>query len=490
MKKISILALLMCCASVMWAQSSLDDKFKEADKIVENIKKTSFPNAKFNIKDFGAVEGDEKKLNHEAIDRAIIECTTNGGGSVIIPKGVWYTGPITLKSNVNLHLEEGAELRFTTDDSYYYPAVKTRWEGLDCYNAHPLIYAYGETNIAVTGKGIIDGQGAPDKWWYMKGKRFNPDNKYRDQEKDGGRDKLLAYAETFTPVDRRQMKAEDCLRPQLINFYNCKSVLIEDVTLQNPPFWVIHPLFCNDLIVRSVTINSGVPKGATHGVHAPNGDGCDPESCKNVLIENCQFNTGDDCIAIKSGRNADGRKRVVPSENIVVRNCKMNDGHGGVVVGSEISGGFRNLYVENCQMDSPNLDRVIRIKTSNCRGGVIENIYVRNIEVGECGESVMRINLQYENKEKCDRSFPPSVRNVYLENVTCKKAQYGLQVNGLSDDDNVYNINMTNCTFDNIAKDNYKCDGKFHDINLTNVKMNGKNVKFSNVTKKASKKKK
>ena len=141
-------------------------------------------------------------------------------------------------------------------------------------------------------------------------------------------------------------------------------------------------------------------------------------------------------------------------------------------------------------MDSPNLDRVIRIKTSNCRGGVIENIYVRNIEVGECGESVMRINLQYENKEKCDRSFPPSVRNVYLENVTCKKAQYGLQVNGLSDDDNVYNINMTNCTFDNIAKDNYKCDGKFHDINLTNVKMNGKNVKFSNVTKKASKKKK
>mgnify|MGYP003044703678 CR=1 FL=1 len=150
-----------------------------------------------------------------------------------------------------------------------------------------------------------------------------------------------------------------------------------------------------------------------------------PESSKNVLIENCIFDTGDDCIAIKSGRNADGRKWNVPSENIIVRNCEMKDGHGGVVVGSEISGGYKNLFVENCKMDSPNLERVIRIKTNNCRGGVIENIYVRNVEVGECREAVLKINLQYENREKCDRNFPPVVRHVYLDNVTSEKSKYG-----------------------------------------------------------------
>lgn len=162
-------------------------------------------------------------------------------------------------------------------------------------------------------------------------------------------------------------------------------------------------------------------RGVKVSSHGPNSDGCDPESSKNVLIENCIFDTGDDCIAIKSGRNADGRKWNVPSENIIVRNCEMKDGHGSVVVGSEISGGYKNLFVENCKMDSPNLERVIRIKTNNCRGGVIENIYVRNVEVGECREAVLKINLQYENREKCDRSFPPVVRHVYLDNVTSEK---------------------------------------------------------------------
>ena len=478
MYKIIILLLIQIkMLSSKTFTSTLDEKFQEAYKIIENIEKTSFPDTTFNIKDYGAVENDPVSLNHEAIDKAIIACTLNGGGIVLIPKGIWYTGPITLKSNVNLHLEEGAELRFTTDDSYYYPAVKTRWEGIDCYNAHPLIYAYGETNIAVTGKGIIDGQGAPDKWWYMKGKQYNPDGIYRDQVKDGGRDKLLNWAESFTPIDRRVLGPEDCLRPQLINFYNCKRILIEDVTLQNPPFWVIHPMFSSEIIVRGVTINSGA-REETGGVKAPNGDGCDPESCKNVLIENCTFNTGDDCIAIKSGRNADGRINPVPSENIIVRNCKMSDGHGGVVIGSEISGGFKNLFVENCQMDSPNLERVIRIKTSNCRGGTIENIYVRNVEVGQCAESVMRINLKYEDSEKCDRSFPPTVRNVYVEGVNCHTAQYGLQINGLENDDNVYNVNLNDCNFEKITKKNLLFEGSFHDVNLKNVTMNGEIVEY------------
>ena len=300
------------------------------------------------------------------------------------------------------------------------PTVLTRWEGVDCYNLHPLIYAYGESNIGITGKGIIDGQASNDNWWSMCGAPHYGWKEGMTAQKNGGRDKLLMYAETFAPIDKRQMTFEDGLRPQLINLYRCNTILIENVTLKNSPFWVIHPLFCESLTVRGVKVSS----------HGPNSDGCDPESSKNVLIENCIFDTGDDCIAIKSGRNADGRKWNVPSENIIVRNCEMKDGHGGVVVGSEISGGYKNLFVENCKMDSPNLERVIRIKTNNCRGGVIENIYVRNVEVGECREAVLKINLQYENREKCDRSFPPVVRHVYLDNVTSEKSKYGVLITG------------------------------------------------------------
>ena len=258
------------------------------------------------------------------------------------------------------------------------------------------------------------------------------------------------------------MTPEDALRPQTINFYSCHTVLIEDVTIINSPFWVIHPLFCESLIVKGVTIfNRG-----------PNGDGCDPESCKNVLIEDCLFDVGDDCIAIKSGRNMDGRKWNIPSENIIVRNCRMKNGHGGVVIGSEISGGYRNLFVENCEMDSPLLDRVIRIKTSTCRGGLIENVFVRNINVGECKEAVLRINLQYENKEKCNRGFNPTVRNVHLENVTSQKSQYGVVIIGLEDDQYVDNITIDNSNFNNVTNQNNKISGA-RNVKFTNLKING-----------------
>lgn len=262
------------------------------------------------------------------------------------------------------------------------------------------------------------------------------------------------------------MTPEDALRPQLINLYSCHTILIEDVKLLNSPFWVIHPLFCESLVVRGVTvINDG-----------PNGDGCDPESCKNVLIENCLFDTGDDCIAIKSGRNADGRKWNIPSENIIVRNCQMKNGHGGVVVGSEISGGYRNLFVEDCQMDSPLLDRVIRIKTSTCRGGVIENIFVRNIKVGQCKEAVLKINLQYENSEKCERGFIPIVRNVHLKNITCEKSKLGVLIVGLKDADSVYNISVEDSKFNNVSKGNNEINGA-RDVSFKNLYINGKLVK-------------
>lgn len=241
---------------------------------------------------------------------------------------------------------------------------------------------------------------------------------------------------------------------------------IKGVTLLNSPFWVIHPLMSSNILVKNVKIwNEG-----------PNGDGCDPESCDNVIIEGCTFHTGDDCIAIKSGRNRDGLKWNIPSQNIIIRNCTMEDGHGGVVIGSEISGGVKNVFAENCEMDSPNLDRVLRIKTNTCRGGVTENIYVRNIKVGQCGESVMRINLGYEPKEAAQRGHIPTVRNVYMSNVTCQKSQYGVLINGLDDHDEIYNINIENCQFNGVQKEAVKRTGKSHDLHFNNLVVNGSTV--------------
>ena len=431
-KVIGIISLLLSVTLATANPIDFDKAFKESAKIEKQIKRTSFPKRTYLITDFGAKPDTPDEPCHEAINRAILTCSLNGGGTVVVPKGTFHTGPITLKSNVNFHVEEGAVLKFSPDQSLYFPAVITRWEGLDCYNARPLIYAYGETNIAITGKGTIDGQGSNETWWPMCGAPRYGWKEGMVAQRNGGRERLLMYGETSTPVYKRIMKPEDGMRPQLINLYSCNTVLIEDVTLLNSPFWVIHPLFCESLIVRGVHVfNRG-----------PNGDGCDPESCKNVLIENCTFDTGDDCIAIKSGRNQDGRKWNIPSENIIVRGCFMKNGHGGVVIGSEISGGYRNLFVENCRMDSPDLDRVIRIKTSTCRGGLIENVFVRNVTVGQCSEAVLRINLQYENREKCNRGYAPTVRNVHLKNVTCEKSKLGVLIIGLDDDKHVYNVSV------------------------------------------------
>ena len=446
--------------------TDFDKAFEESKRIEQQIKRTSFPGRVYNIVDFGAKADDPTFACHEAINLAIITCNQEGGGTVLVPDGTFYTGPITLKSNVNLHLSDKATLKFLTDQKLYFPGVITRWEGVDCYNAHPLIYAYGETNIALTGKGTIDGQGSNNHWWYMCGSPHYGWEEGMKAQKLGGRERLLGLAELKRPIHERVMTTEDALRPQLINFYHCNTVLIEGVTLLNSPFWVIHPLLCESLIVRGVHIfNRG-----------PNGDGCDPESCKNVLIEDCHFDTGDDCIAIKSGRNEDGRKWATPSENIIVRNCEMKNGHGGVVIGSEISGGYRNLFVENCVMDSPELDRVIRIKTNTCRGGLIENIYVRNIKVGQCKEAVLRINLQYENRENCNRGFTPIVRNVHLKNVTCEKSRYGIVAIGLEDDKYVSQISVEDCQWNNVTENGNRIEN-VKDITMKNLYINGKLVK-------------
>ena len=295
-----IAAAMVCGALAAGRAVAATDPWTEADRIVEGMTRVHFPDRTVSITEYGAVADDPDRLAHDAINLAIVEMSRAGGGTVLVPDGTFYTGPITLKSNVRLHLSDKAVLKFSTDVSLFFPAVLTRWEGLDCYNARPLIYAYGETNIALTGKGTIDGQASRENWWgrqksIERNDFTGPDGKtWR-----ASRLKLLEQGESRVPVGERLYGEVDCLRPQTINFYRCTTVLIEDVTLLRSPFWVIHPLFCEDLTVRGVhVVNNG-----------PNGDGCDPESCRNVLIENCLFDTGDDCIAIKSGRNEDGEHR-------------------------------------------------------------------------------------------------------------------------------------------------------------------------------------
>lgn len=465
MNKKQIICLWAFLMALSVHSQTMEQAWKECARIEKQITETSFPDRSFLITDFGARKNTPYEPCHEAINQAILSCCLSGGGRVVVPAGEFYVGPIILKSNVNLHLEKGAKLKFIPKQSLYFPAVLTRWEGIDCYNAHPLIYANGETNIAITGKGVIDGQASNETWWHMSGHpRFGWKEGMTSQKK-GGRDRLFHLAENFEPVYKRKMTPQDGLRPQLVNLNNCDRILIEDVTLTNSPFWIIHPVFCENLIVRRARMVS----------RGPNTDGCDPESTKNVLIEGCYFDTGDDCIAIKSGRNADGRKWNIPSENIIVRNCHMKDGHGGVVVGSEISGGFKNLFIENCTMDSPEQDRAIRIKSNTCRGGIVENIYARNIKVGECKDAILRINLKYESDENCNRAYDPIVKNVYIENVTSQKSKYGVFIDGLDDRINIYNVNLDNCRFENVKNGNYlyKCK----DVRFNNLFVNGEQIK-------------
>ncbi len=456
-----ILQLLLLCLlipSVAQAKAWDDEEYK---RIEQRIKAPSFPQKDFLITKYGAKTTNTAAKNQKAINKAIAACSKKGGGRVIVPAGTFLTGAITMLSHVNLVVEKDAVLKFAFEPDLY-PIVPTRWEGIDCLNLSPCIYAYKQTDIAVTGEGTIDGSGANDTWWPWNG---HPRFGFKEgmiSQRGGSRARLLKYAEDGVPMDQRIFTKEDALRPQLINFYLCENILMENLTLLNSPFWVIHPLLSKNITVRGMKIiNDG-----------PNGDGCDPESCDGVLIENCYFNTGDDCIAIKSGRNNDGRLWDKPSENIIIRNCEMKNGHGGVVIGSEISGGCRNVYAENNVMDSPELERVVRIKTNTCRGGVIENINARNIKVGVCKESVLKINLDYEPKEVCCRGFVPTVRNINIENITCEKSKYGVQIIALDSVCNVYDINVKNCHFNGVKDGNFS-SGQTRDVRFDNLFING-----------------
>lgn len=444
---------------------SAKNPWKNYKNIEKRIVAPIFPDREFLITDFGATTTGKDDDNQKAINNAIKACSEAGGGCVVVPKGTWVTGGIRLQSNVNLVVSEGATLLFSYNIRLY-PLVKTRWEGVDCWNYQPLIYAYDCKNVAITGKGTIDGNGSKETWWGWTGYEGWGWKEGMEHQRSGSRDLLLKQCSEEVPVDQRRYGLGQGLRPQLVNLYLCENVLIEGVTLLRSPFWVLHPLMCKNLTVRNVNVwNEG-----------PNGDGCDPESCQDVLIEGCKFHTGDDCIAIKSGRNNDGRKPECISENIIVRNCQMEDGHGGVVIGSEIAGGARNVYIHDCQMDSEHLDRVIRIKTNSCRGGIIENIFARDIKVGKCGECVLKINLNYDPKEQFGRGHNPTVRNVWLENFTCESSKYGIFIIGLEDVENVYDIHFRNSRLNGVKEKALRVEGKAAKTDVKGLYVNGKKI--------------
>jgi len=410
-----------------------DNGWNNLNKILKNIKPPKFRDKNYLITSFGAVADGITDCTN-AFRMAIDKCSKEGGGKVIVPEGTFLTGAIHLKSGVNLYISKGAIVKFSTDPSKYLPVVYTRFEGVECMNYSPLIYAYEQKNIAVTGEGMLDGQGSKDNWWKWKASSGEFSQKQ-------ARDKLVDMGEKNVLVKKRVFGEGSFLRPVFFQPYKCKNILVEGVTFKNSSMWFLNPVLC-----QNVTFN----KVATDGV-GPNNDGCDPESCTDVLIRGCSFNNGDDCIAIKSGRNNDGRRVNVPCKNIVIQNCIMKDGHGGVVIGSEVSGNVSNVYAENCDMSSPNLDRALRFKTNSERGGVIENVFVRNIKVGEVGEAVILIDYYYDKGDV--GKYTPVMKNFHFSNITSKKSPYALNMKAYNRSP-VKNLQIENCSFENVKNPN------------------------------------
>jgi polygalacturonase len=409
-------------------------------EILARIRPPSFPARDFVITQYGAV-GDGRTMNTQAFRAAIAACAQAGGGRVVVPEGRFLTGPVHLRSNVNLHVQRGGTIAFSQNPQDYLPAVFTRWEGMEMMGYSPLIYAFEQENVAVTGEGTLDGQGDETHWWPWKGAwKTHPEWASGPTQK-AARDRLGAMVEAGVPVEQRVFTEGSYLRPQFIQPYRCRNVLIEGVTILRSPMWEINPVLCTNVTVRGVQIQT----------HGPNNDGCNPESCRDVLIEGCTFDTGDDCIAIKSGRNADGRRINVPSENIIIRRCRMKEGHGGVTLGSEISGHVRNVFVEDCEMDSPNLDRALRFKNNALRGGILENVYMRNVTIGQVADAVLSVDLFYEEGQQ--GPFVPVVRNVEMRNVTSRKSKYGLYMRAYERSE-ISDIRIIDCTFDGVERGN------------------------------------
>lgn len=404
----------------------------------------------FNIIKYGA-KADGITLNTRAINGAIDACSKKGGGVVLVPAGLWITGPIELKSNVNLHLAANAVLQ-TTDDFSQFKLVASNWEGMPQMRNQSPVYADNAVNIAITGKGIFDGNG--DAWRMVKKDKLN-ETQWKRLVASGG--VLSDDKKTWYPSEKSKRAAamknpgeitssrtaafydsiKDFLRPNLLVFTRCKKVLLEGVTFQNSPAWNLHPLMCEDLTVRNVY--------AKNPWYAQNGDGIDLESCKNVLIENSTFDVGDDGICIKSGRDKWGRDRNMPTENVIIRNCVVYHAHGGFVIGSEMSGGARNIWVSNCTFIGTDIG--LRFKTTRGRGGVVENIYVNNVSMKDIVGEAILFDMYYEAKDPVplagEKREPPKVetkpvsdetpifRDIYVKGVVAYGAAKAIFVRGL-----------------------------------------------------------
>ncbi|EMI12960.1 glycoside hydrolase [Bacillus stratosphericus LAMA 585] len=412
-------------------QGKKDKETDGIDHVLKQIKAPKFPDREFNVIHYGA---DNKgiELSTNAIQSAIDDAHRLEGGRVLIPEGTFLTGALELKSNVELHLHENAYVSFSQDTRDYLPLVLTRYEGIELYNYSPLIYAHHAENIAITGAGTLDGRGDEHHWWPWKyGTNGQP-----SQDRD--RQLLFEMAEKRIPVEERVFGEGHYLRSSFIQPYNCQNILIEGVTVKDSPMWQVHPVLSENVIVRGVNIIG----------HGPNTDGVNPESCRHVLIEDCYFDNGDDCIAIKSGRNEDGRRIGVPSENIVIRRNTMRDGHGGVTIGSEISGGVKYVYAEDNVMDSPNLDRALRIKTNSVRGGTLEHIYFKNNLVKSLKHEVVCIDMMYEEGDAGPHR--PVVRHIEVEGLKSSGGRYGVKIAAYSHSP-VTHFKMKDCVIDDVT---------------------------------------
>lgn len=435
-KFVCILVILINTSNLF----SQDNMWNNVDMIVNKLDSVVFPDITYNIEKYGAIANGITPCK-EVFDKVIQICSNNGGGKIVVPKGIYYmNGPLVLKSNVNIHLEEGAVINFGSDEKDYLPEVLTRWEGTELYNYSPLIYAYHVQNIAITGEGVLNGNAT---------KNFNKWKKKQNSDKE----RLRRMGKDNTPVYKRLFGEGSFLRPGFFESFGCSNVRIEGVTFVESPFWVIHPIFCNNVIIRDVKI-----KSKTY-----NSDGFDPESCRNVLIEDCDFETGDDAIAIKSGRDNDAWRVGQPTENVVIRNCTFRSKINGVCIGSEIAGGVRNVFIENVRIY--NSTNALYFKSNTNRGGYINNIHVRNIQIDTVRSSVIKFEPNY--KKEGHGLYPTKFENFYIENVECK----------LSKGCGIYISAFEKLPIENIVIKDVNISRAHHTYSLEN----GKNILFKNV---------
>jgi polygalacturonase len=432
------------------------------------------PSGWINVVDRGA-DNTGNELAGDVIEACIEEAFERGGGTIYFPAGSYLTGPIHLKSNVTLHLEAGAIVRFSTDFDLYLPFVQQRWEGTVMMNFSPLIYAHGQENIAITGRGKLDGQGqAWWKWHYdnKQNPKVIPRHKYFSMWEEQNAD-IITEDYYWNTMKWR------FFRPPMIQFFDCSNILVDGVTIVNSPFWTLNPAFSDNITIHDVTILNPP---------SPNTDGINPSSCRNVRISNCHISVGDDCITIKSGRDIDGRKWATPTENVTITNCTMLNGHGGVVIGSEVSGDIRKITISNCVFDGT--ERGIRLKSARGRGGIVEDIRINNIVMRNIKGQALVFNLFYDPSavEEPISERTPIFRNIHVSNLTAVDVNKACAFYGISE------MPIQNLTFNNIniaAKTGFLLNTGMN-IELNNVEIsvqegpsfiveNSRNLIFNNV---------